>query len=210
VSDRVHISCASIGLEMDVLLGVDPPETSEGTGGWSVVDRPKNKAMTRWEGVTPFKLALPLMVDGFVDDQPIGGLVNGLLSLGRSNDPRVEPPKLSVSGPIPVLDVVSVWVAESVVLGAAIYNDQGELVRQPVTLNLLEFVPIDTLQITPGAPGGGGGGKKKGKKIYKVKKGDTLKKIAAKTDVKVATLRERNEIRDPNKLLKPGRKVVIP
>ena len=207
----VHISCAELGLELDILLGQDPPAVTGGVGGWTEVDRPKNKAMTRWEGVAPFALDLPLMVDGFMDDEPVQSTVTALLALG-SPGAGTEPPKLSVDGPIPVLEQVSVWIVDDIDWGDPDYNDSGDLVRQPLTLRLKEHVPVDVLGITPGglAAGLGKGKGRAGKKEVRVRKGDTLKKIATRTGATVKDLKERNGIRDPNKKLKVGRTIVVP
>lgn len=211
---RVRVTCTATGLNQEFLLAPDAPSSSGGVGGYEEVARPKNSAMSRWTGRPLAQLTLPLMLDGYVDEESVEAEVDALLELGRdSDDPTTPSQVVSLDGPLVWADHVPEWAVVDVQLGTSVYENDV-LLRQPVTLVLLEHVPADLIEITPGMPGTGAAKRKKKRKVYVVKKGDTLKKIASKMYGKKARkempdLKKDNAIRDPNKQLKPGRKIKL-
>jgi LysM repeat protein len=211
----VRITCDEPALDVTVGLDETPPGISGGAGGWDEVERPDKVNMTDWTSTPPYRMDLPLLLDGHSTDTNIQPLMNALLSLGRAieggSHPR--PPVFNVSGPLPLLGID--WVLDDYDQGdETIINSAGVRTRQSMVLHLLEYVPPDLLQINIPKQGAAGKNKKKAKKkTVTTKKGDTLIKVAVrelKDKSQWQALSKLNNIRDPNKVLKPGTKLKLP
>lgn len=210
-------------------LIVDPgpgaPTPTAGYGGWEEVKRPSDVALTDWSGNTPFKQDILVMLDGWSDGQSVEPQLDLLEQLGRAKKEDDEPPVFRVFGPLHNSGMH--YVLEGIDFGAALRDSKGTLVRQELTLHLMEYVRPDRIRLRKKKKGsgknkdgkdynttsGGSGGIGPGPSVYTTKAGDTLRSIAAKFYGKASLwmeLGELNQVRDPNKVLPVGTKVKLP
>lgn len=181
----VQIYCADPPRSLIVLLGEDPVKLTGGETGWETVARPHQTGMTLWNGAAPYALALPLMLDDFPERGSVEKAMRVLHRLARGDDDS-EPGVIELGGiPLPADE----WVIESLDYGDPIRGDRDlRLMRQPVTLSLLEYVPPEYVQVRRRSLA-----KPKPKtRMVKVKKGDTPAKIAHRAHCKWTELRTLN------------------
>lgn len=149
-----------LGLAGDATYGI------VGSGGWQIVDRPKQVAATQWYDRSPFQMSFDGIFDhtvtaplvyptptpsdaGFTPKRPSAG--------DRTVDPsvepycesleywlnrvpkknRYEPPILKVSGPVP--GTARLWVLYSFEFDAAVRNGAGQRTMQEVKIVLYEY-----------------------------------------------------------------------
>jgi hypothetical protein len=214
---RGEVKIAHEDVTIRVSLGDGAPEITDGFGGWVEVPRPQDEPITRWESQPALRMDLPLLVDTFGTGLGAERDLDRLLRLGRKKDGRKPPPVFRVTGAVPFSGAK--WVMEDTPeMGEAIYQ-RGQLVRQFLTLHLLSYEDEDTAKFKKrdgnDGPGGNGGGNDR----YRVKEGDTLRKIAAKLKPDASNERQRdyaneigklNDIKDVRRELNPGRILRLP
>lgn len=200
----VTLSCGDPALALRVRLGADPPKLTGGTGGWSVVGRPRDVGMTIWDGVEPYQLSLSLMFDGWAAQQSQERALRALTRVARG-DSDSPPGVLSVAGiPLPADD----WIIEGIEFGDPIARNDGERLRQALSLTLREYVPPEYLRRRKSPS-------KTSTKtvIVRAQRGDTPAKIAKRRHVKSWTvIRDLNRklVKKANQVLKTGTKIRVP
>jgi hypothetical protein len=193
---HVRIYCADPPRSLTVLLGPEPVKLTAGGGGWETVARPHQVGMTLWQGSEPYALQLPLMLDDYPERGSVEAAVRVLNRLARGDDDS-EPGIVEIGGvPLPVEE----WVIESLDYGDPIRAPSDmRLLRQPITLNLREYVPPEYVQLRRRAlvkP-------RRKTRVVTVKKGDTPAKISRRVHCKWTALRELN----PGVIRKANQKV---
>lgn len=201
--------------------GASADRGGAGAGGWQVTDRPRRRASTEWVDAAPLTMALPLILT-----DPAGGVVNVEPAIARveawevAAPGGIQPPVLSLRGPVPHTDLR--WVVKALTWNpdGAYRAPSGHRYYQELTLTLLEYVPSQ-VAFRPTSPakaaaarqahasttGTGPSGR-----TYTVRSGDTLSGIAARQlgDYRrwpqIASL---NHVRDPN-LIRVGQRLVLP
>lgn len=208
------------GPKITALLG-DGNAVPVADSGWEVVSRPKRKGFTSWNGYGPVTMSVPILLDGFADNRTVEPAIDTLYKMMRNVDEKIdEPPVIRVSGPVPYTKLQ--WVITGIDHGDEIRRKKdGRRVRAFMTINLMEYVAADVMQTKKSSPAKSAQGRKDKKKddehkssskTYRVKKGDTLSKIAvhllgsANDWHKIAKL---NHIRDPRNI-KVGQVLRIP
>lgn len=174
-----------VGVKLQFAL--DPKQITQGggVGGWSEIGHVKRPSSVEFEGTPLRTLTVPLMLDGWTGNRfwarrdgariDVEETCRILEALGRPPGGRVEPPVLQfVYGPHTPLR----WVLNGLDWGAELRNASARRVRAEVTLQLLEY--RDTvLTVSPAkrvaAPSSTA---KPSGRVYTVKAGDTLSKIA--------------------------------
>jgi hypothetical protein len=204
-------------------MGDGPAIITGGLGGWQVVPRQDDVGSTDWEGQEPLTQDVPLLLDGFPDDESVEREWNTVKKLGRDavGDERV-PPVFKVWGPIEYGGEGKAWIlpdngiqpnAQSI-----IRRDDGELLRIEFTLSLLEYIRPDTIKrhkkkkSKRGNPAKTGGTAFPGTS-YTVRKGDSLVSIAKDLygDWKRwADIGKLNGLHDANRQLPAGMKLRLP
>ena len=194
-----------------VLQDETPPKLT-GVGGWEEVERVRRKSATNWVAQPLKRLSIPLLFDGWRKKESVQAAVNVLGAMGAPVI-GVKPPRIKVSGAALLIYTGYIsgieWVVEDLDWGDSKRDENGTLLRAPVTVSLLEYSSVDiaTKRLKTR--------EKKTRRIYTVKSGDTLLSIArrklgdATLWKKIASL---NNIRDPrsNKKLTPGKKLRLP
>jgi hypothetical protein len=181
----VQVYCADPPRSLVALLGPDPIKFTGGGGGWETVGRPRQTGMTIWSGNAPYAVQLPLMLDDFASRGSVEDAVRMLNRIARGDDDS-EPGVVEVGGvPLPADE----WVIDALDWGDPIRAPRDlRLMRQPVTLALLEYVPPELVQVRRRSlvkP-------RRKTKVVKVKKGDTPALIARRVHCQWTDLRELN------------------
>lgn len=151
---------------------------SLGYGGHPIGARPKKKALTVWEGRQPFQMEVPVILD--LGGELVEGLRATLDRMAISVNGQQPPPVKIVSNkgrlPIPAdISETADWWIEDLKWGEELRRaSDGELVRQEVTVTLLERIDDALLRTTPKTVS------THRSRSYTVKSGDTLHTIAAR------------------------------
>lgn len=203
------------------------PIPTSGYGGWSRVAVPRAMAFTEWAGRDVLSITIEFILDELVSDMGVyvEKQCRNLERFAGVDEGDPEPPLLElVSDPDPLMPhgeyraSHNKWFLESLDWDAdkIIYNDAGNRIRAGGTVVVSVFNQDDVLSVAGrnGKGTSGGGGKPGRIKVYTVKKGDTLSKIAARKDVyhdskQWKRIAKANHIRDPKKL-KINQKLIIP
>jgi hypothetical protein len=117
------------------LLDADPPLMSAGYGNFDEITRPGRRSLVSWTGSPARRLTLALMIDAWGN----GNVVNavGTLEYMATGDTFLAPPLLHVTGaamPHPEIR----WYIADIAWGASLRDASGLLVRQQVSLTLIE------------------------------------------------------------------------
>jgi hypothetical protein len=205
-------------LHLVAWLGQEPPTVTGGYGGWEKIARPRRLAITRWSGREPYQMSVPIVIDGFAENESIEVEISRLerMALPHPN-PGGEPPLIKINGPVPHDDLI--WVIDSILWASSWRRRRdGHRIRQEATVNLIDYVAEDVLGKKNAAARAreravrGEAKNVAGYRTYVVKKGDTLPRIAAKQLGDANRWREIariNNIRDPYHL-KVGTRLKIP
>jgi LysM repeat protein len=185
----------------------DPVTPSQGYGGHPLASRPKRKGLTVWQGRQPFAVDFPLLLfrggRGHTVEKDREALER-MATIESVEDYTYRHgvfvvPRSGLSLPIPT-SVVTEWWVEDLTWGEEIREppeEGGFLTRKLVNVKLLERVDDQVL----GSPKGGAGTRQL-TFPYKVRKGDTLAKIAAAHSTTVAEIKKLNpSIRSDGKLI---------
>lgn len=193
-----------------------PPQQVAGGPVLARVERPKKKSLTEWTNREPFSQELNFKLhDESEQGEEIEAEIRKLEKMQGLDRGDPEPPHVTVMGDPPGCVPHDLhdwsegrWWVEAVVedVDKTRRNKEGNRFLYIGTIKLTEVVEDDTLTELPH--------KKKRKpkqKRYKVRKGDTLSKIAKDEKVKGGwqALAKLNKIRDPKKI-KIGQTLRLP
>jgi hypothetical protein len=204
----VRLTCGDPAFALVTLLGEEAPQLSGGFGGWNVIGRPRDVGMTVWDGVEPYQLTLPLMLDAFADNRSQEGIIRRLTAVARGD--RESPPGVLTVEGLPSLSPPSRhWVIESMEFGDAIRRvSDMHRTRQQLTLALREYVRPEYLSRRKTTS------KTSSKSIIVIaQKGDTAAKIAKRRRLKSWTLLRnlnRGLILKANQTIPTGTPVLVP
>lgn len=213
------------------LLGDGNPVPVGGYGGWEIKARARKRGLTRWGGVEPLQVDIPIIIDHFLDNNGVADGVAGEadirvleLMAGTHNDDS-EPPTVifDAGGAVPhdYSDNPSyTWAVTNLQYTDPVYKTQyGNRARQGMVVSVMQMITDDTLGLKSSARKHKAKNTSKAvkqgakKKRYTVKKGDTLKTIAAKQLGNASRWREiaaiNGGIRDP-KSIKVGQVLRLP
>jgi len=203
----LHLVSVSGDLDLKLAMGDGPATPTAGMAGYETISRVRRKAMTAFVGIEPFQQDVPVLLDGYADNESIERALEKLEEFGGRTQFRAEGP-IHRPGDVYVM-------GDEPEYGEAIRNQHGTLVRQRLTLKLMEFVPATYA------------GKKrdtrKAGKIaaaipltYTTMAGDTLWAITVKffgafeAAGNWKRLGKLNGISDPWRVLPKGRTIVLP
>ena len=93
----------------------------QGSGGWQVVDRPKNTAATQWYDRSPFQLQMTVVFedDKLPDNRTVQDMVDQLTSWLDPIPNTYQPPVFKITGPV-LGGANKMWFLYSVQFEAAI------------------------------------------------------------------------------------------
>lgn len=196
---------SSNGLSVTMLRGDGAPKMVGGGGGWTVEARPKRVALTLWAGRDPYQMDVPVMFDGWADDDSQENAISLLNQMQMGADFR-EPPTVTIVGAVPVKNAR--WVITGIDWGDNVIYDGDHRLRQDAVVHLTQYNPEDRLKVR------NKGQLRANPKPYVVKKGDTFKSISQSqygTPDKWRLIMAANDIRDPTSIVKHiGKQIRIP
>lgn len=191
------------------------PIPTAGYGGWVKTARPRRKSLTNWQGRDGLSIEFPFLIDdavgGDADGREVEQVIRQLeiLAAGEPRGDDSEPSLLQLrSAPGKLMPhgfrrarhnewfIESLsWDRETIIAKPP----AGRRIRAGGTLVVSQHVDDSRLEKLTKRNRGGRGGRRN---WYKIKKGDTLQKIAARKDVyndakKWRLIAKANKIRDP-------------
>jgi len=122
-------------------LGPDRPDVTSGYGGWDEIVRPRRPPITTWKAPPALHMSLSLLLDNWATGVSIEDQVAALEDMAKPTARDGEPPlvRFQAKGNA-VPHQRSVWVIGELTWGDALMNEDGNRVRQQVTLTLYEYV----------------------------------------------------------------------
>lgn len=208
-------------IDLTIPMGDGPAIITGGLGGWQTVPRQDDVSSTDWEGQEPLTQDVPLLLDGFPDDESMEREWNTVKKLGRDavGDER-KPPVFRVWGPIEYGDGKAWVLPDNGIVpdpASIIRRDDGELLRVEFTLSLLEYIRPDTIGRSKKKPKRGNPAKTGGTAFpgnsYTTRAGDSLVSIAK--DIygnwrRGADIGRLNGLHDVNRQLPAGKTLRLP
>lgn len=196
---QLHLICDDPKVDLKVNMGDGPATPTAGFAGREVVPRNQRKGMTSFVGTEPFQQDVPVLLDGYRENRSVERALEQLLSLGGNA-------VFKAYGPIHREGIDYVF-GEDPEFGTepgkeVIRAQDGTLLRQALTLKLMEYVPatvighrhkMDIGQAVPVS--------------YRTKQGDTLIKVAQAVYHDWRRWKEigqKNGITDPHRVLPAG------
>lgn len=166
----VVMRSARPALRLEAPLSEEEPRLTGGYASWQETARPRRVALTDYVGRSPFRQTVPILLDGFATGASVEPAIRTLEKMALPGSGRADPPVLTLAGPLPRVE--GDWVVETIEWGQALRDDDGNRIRQAATISLLELVEDERLKELnrrrPSRP-----------RWYVVKRGDTLRSIAA-------------------------------
>lgn len=206
------------------LIGDSQLSQVSGSGGWQIVDRPKNVAATQWYDRSPFQIQMTLLFDNsnLPEGRNASQMYQQLISWMSAIPNTYQPPVFTISGPVPGA-TGKTWFLYSVTVQDAIRDfSTGSVVQQGVQITCYEYnSPI------PGFVSHAAAASQKTQitsKLYTIGQNQTVQTIARgphgyKSSQKynslstwVAAVNDLNGFRDPKdaSVLKSGTTIKIP
>jgi phage protein U len=154
------------------------PDRGGGVGGWNSTDRALRRP-ARWWGAQPEDtMSLPCILDLYVTGGPsIERRLEVLYAMGTAGTGDA-PPTLLVVGDVPTSATVR-WVMQNITLADRMYNADGTLRRQSLTVELEGYAPLPSIAPVSIKRTRTAGGKRKAR-VITTKKNDTLRLISVR------------------------------
>lgn len=200
---QLHLICDNPQVDLKVNMGDGPATPTAGFAAREVIQRNQRKGMTAYAGPSPFQQDVPVLLDGYRENRSVERTLEQLLSLG---DDAV----FKAYGPIHREGIDYVF-GEEPEFGTepgkeVIRAGDGTLLRQALTLKLMEYVPATVV----GHPHHKMGIGQAVPVSYRTKQGDTLIKIAQAVYHDWRRWKEigqKNGISDPHRVLPAGKEL---
>ena len=206
---RIRLRCNKPPVNVTPILLV--AKLTGGVGGWEVTTRPRQTAMTSWQGSPPYQLDLQVMFDEYtplriMEGRTIEDRLGRMLAAGRGTG--TEPATWRVDG-VPMQLDVDEWILNTAEPGDNVLRRRGDFqrVRQEYALTFLEYVPPQYVRLRVAALKGPGPST-----MYKVKRNDTPAGIAKRRHINWTMLRTLNPktVKTANQKLKVGSRIRVP
>lgn len=209
----VIISSARPALRVAAVLDEDPPKLTVGPG-WQETARPRQVAFAEWTGTALRRMALPLVLEGWPEDDQEPFIANLLRWCEASPQSGGQPPQVKVAGDGVPCAPEDVWVVETLEFGDVVARRaDGHRVRQSLTLGLMEF-EAPTIALTRSAAARAAAAAAPAARTVTARQGDTMSKIAARELGKAARWTEirdlNDDLRTPSRVIKAGTRVKVP
>lgn len=214
---------------VQTLLGDGTGNPTGGYGGWSIKARARRRGFTVWDGNEPLQIDIPIMInydnrDGVAGETDCKQL-EAMAGVTKGFTMREPPLVWFDSGGLIPHDLVDNpdqdWVIQDIQWGDCERTTYGNRWRQAAIVKVMQFIEDDEVKNVSAAQRRKGrkrakkrGSKLRGakKKVYTVKHGDTLQRIASKqlgSSKRWHEIAKLNAIRDGSKL-KVGEQLRLP
>lgn len=186
-----------------VRRGATAAKITTGGARWTTVNRPKRTSIVLFDGSDPYRIDVPVIIDGWASSDSVEADIAKLNQMKFSHSALERPSRVRVDGALPVKGAT--WVIENIEWGDnVIWHTVGDKTfryRQDCVVKLLQYLPEVALKgIKPF---------KANDKIVTVKSGQTVKSAAGGDPAKAKSIQKANGIRDP-KTVKTGSTLRIP
>lgn len=201
-ASKYYLIRSSSGASVLCYRGDATPKLISGGARYNVVNRARRKSTVQWDGDDPYRMDVPILLDGWMMQISVENDISKLNMMMRSIGDLIPPVKVFVDGAVPVKG--GKWVIETIdwgdmVIWSAKQSTKGYRLRQDAVLHLLQFVEPKVLQVaTPNTAT---------PKV--VKSGESAAKIARDHNTTVAALLKANNLRDA-KQIKAHMRLVVP
>ena len=208
-ASRYYQFRATNGASVLCWRGEGSPKLISGGARYDVINRARRKSSVQWNGDDPYRMDVPILLDGWMSHTSVEHDVALLNNMMQSPGALIPPVQVYMDGALPVKG--SKWVVEGIDWGDMViwsndttsrtgeYHGTGYRVRQDAIVHLLQFVEIQTLQVnTPNIS-----------VPVVTKSGQSLAKLAKQYNVSVSDIQKTNNIRD-SKSPKVGTRLIIP
>lgn len=179
-----------------------PPKIVSGGARWKTVNRPKRTSVVLYDGLDPYRMDLPVLFDGWMDEATVESDIARLNQMHYVQAEHSSPTRVQIDGAVPVKGAT--WIVEGLDWGDAVIwkmvGDKGKRFRQDAVLHLLQYIPEQALKL---------GKFKVSDKLVTVKDGQTTKHLANGDHKKERAIKKANGIRD-GKTIKAGDRVRVP
>jgi hypothetical protein len=174
-----------IRLQFSVALAGPTVVVQHDPEGWQQVQRKWKYSFTEWQGAPAYELQVPVVFNQLGFNPRLGSAMNSVdwnisnlerLAEKLPDKPRTPITRVNADGAVPhdyVHDPHRQWVVATIAWGDYTINNNRQRVRQECTVTLWEWIPDKVLQAKEHLPSVPIPHK------YKIKRGDTLQKIAA-------------------------------
>lgn len=141
---QVRLSPSS-GNRITAILNTEP-DRSGGVGGWQPTDRSQRRPAKWWQGIPDDTMTLDLTLD--IDAIPGPSIEDRLRVLRNMGQPGNDdqPPTIQIDGDVWRDDQNVDWVMSDWHLGARLWNPDGTLRRQQVTVELERFNELTEIE----------------------------------------------------------------
>lgn len=213
LSSQVRFICQRPKTNLTVEMGDGPATPTAGASSWEIIERVEDKGITDRASIPPFQQDVPLIFDGY--SPPPSGVYTGGTSIQHDLDAllNLRGAIFRVEGPVHKPHLRYVFGGEPD-FGEVIRDDDGTLLRQRLTLRLMEYVPPDVIRRAKKRRAGRRMGIGQAQALtYRVVAGDTLARVAHKQYgnwKQWKSIGDLNGIRDPFVKLTPGRVLKLP
>lgn len=168
----------TVGRDLEVMcqLGSEPARVTRGYARFTPIARPRLRDIDVFEGLDLFEMDLPLLLEGWDTGTSVAPLRDTLelMASPRGRDP--EPPVVRVAA-LGVPHTSLKWRISGLQWGAG-QGRNGVLLRQPVTVTLLQHVSDQALSESIEDSRSSGKGKGSRERIIKARRGEDLYDIA--------------------------------
>jgi nucleoid-associated protein YgaU len=173
----VILQAWGVSLQVTAQLGVNGAHLTGGYGNWTQVLVPRADPLTQWSGRNLYTMDLDLVLDGYRQGRSVEPQIKALEALATRDPAMLTPPALRIYGavPHPGLKWVIAGIDYTNTPATLRKYPSGERLRESVTVHLMEYREETTLVSLPRAAATPAPPTK-----YKIKRGDDLKKIAAR------------------------------
>lgn len=203
------------GFNFAVPLGDGPAMLTGGSPTWEEINRPGRIALTKYTGQTLIKLDVPVFLDGW-PDRSVENEIEQILRLCRGRKGN-RPPDFTASGPIPYSGARFVMELPDWgdgVRASKFHGIHGELVRQELTLKLVQFITSAAIHFAPrGRFGDTAVGHGQPVETTVLHDGETLLEVSKRiygTAGRAGAIGKRNGIKDTRRGLRAGKHLSLP
>jgi hypothetical protein len=201
-ASRYYLIRSTNGASVMCYRGQESPKLISGGARYTVVDRARRKSTVQWDGDDPYRMDVPILLDGWTMRTSVELDISKLNSMMRSPGDLIPPAKVYIHGAGPVKGAK--WAIETIdwgdmVIWTADETSKGYRLRQDAILHLLQFLEPKVLQVsTPNTS-----------IPIVVKAGQTASQIAKDNSITVPSLLKANNLRD-SKQIKPHMHLIVP
>lgn len=200
---EVYYRFTRLDLRTSVLTKRDaaPPMITNVGGRWNVVNRPRRRSFTTYDGSDLYAMDVPIFFDGLDTGRSMEDAISILNQMSIPPSDFATPPQVLIDGAVPVKGAT--WVLSPAITWGTnvIWHEDGYRLRQDAVVHLLEFAEAKQLAIKPPATS------------HTVATGGrTLRQISRDEYGTIkywSAIQKANNIRDPKKLPKTLRIPVI-